>query len=232
MNSYIFKGLLFLWDAYHIATQEAPNAIDRRQWNLAARRAYESMEKTVKAVHLLMGEEPPKTHSPGMPRDFDNRVPLVTWYAWQDPHDSVTYIVTKELSPFSLRVFKCVNGVLTLLATARLGSPTPVQLLVDGSNLYVIANGRRITAVTDTGAASFTGGYWVQLEITEERLRQIKNAMRKVDKGRDDAFYYEVDVDSGTALEVTHTASSIFNSVKRHVGHNLTVSSHIGLTNH
>ena len=220
--SRLMYGITFLREARHIATTEARAALDRGLWNLAARRACDSMEKSVKAVHLLVGEEPPKVHDPPIPRGFGIRVPLVTWYAYADLRDSVTIIVTKDLTPFTLRLFKCVHGTLTHLATAPLPSPVPIGLVVDGSILRIVAGRQVVGSVTDTMAGHpLTQGRWVQLAITEDRLGQIKNAMRKAGKGRDRASYHESDVGSGEARSLVETASSIFGSVKRHVGYNL-----------
>ena len=215
-----FKGLLYLHEAFYVAAVEACSALQRDYANLAARRAYESMERSVKAVHLLVGDEPPKSHTPGLPRDLDGRIPIVAWVAREDPRKGVAILLTKPAPPeFQVRVFKYVRGTATLLQTAWAPAPGPMELALDGSTIFLRVGGADVTALTDTSSYHpLTQGQWEQSVISENKMQQIRHAMKQVGKSRNKALYSDREFAADEARALVEAALSIFKSVLGGVG--------------
>lgn len=73
----IEKGLLYLEQANKALIRDFEAAFRDGDWNIAVRRAQESIEHSVKAVYLFCGEDPPKSHFPGLRKLISRVLPVV-----------------------------------------------------------------------------------------------------------------------------------------------------------
>lgn len=197
--------------------------VQRCNWNLAARRAFESIELTIKATHLLLGEPPRKVHGEQLPsRDKLDFIPLIAWRARMDPLSSIAVIVDRAKHAHeATRVFKCVSGVLTLLSQPPGLYRANLQLMLDGSSLHLISGGLKVDSLTDTTHGGLLDGHWVSVALTASQLKAIDAARRRVATERDGAFYLEHHIAQKDSDALVASAMSIFSSVRRHAGYDL-----------
>lgn len=219
----IVTGLRFLHNARQIAAGECAMYLRDRNWNLAARRAFESIELTIKAAHFLLREAPRKRHDVGLPSaDKLDFIPLVAWRSNCDPLSTVAVIVdrARELHDVT-RMFKCVSGVLTLLSQSRGYYRANLQLEVDGSTLRLMSQGTKVASLTDTSHGSLLDGRWIQVSLTAQKLQEIDAARRRIGVERDGAFYLEHHVSQRDSELLVATASSIYSDVRKHAGYDI-----------
>jgi len=217
------KSLQLLQTARTLAIS-AQQAGDERQWNVAARHAYDSMELAIKAVWLLVGQLYPRRHNPGLPRgNFASRIPLVAWQADVDPMEgSVLIIRESQKAVDSADVLRMLRGTYTMLGTANAASVGDISLIVDGSSLYVLDGANRIYSITDPVSSSARRQHWVQLALESERWSAIERSLKAVPKGREESLYFERRIGQEEARRLVNEACGIYTDVKRHAGYDLT----------
>ncbi|HET9363220.1 MAG TPA: hypothetical protein VFO58_25905 [Vicinamibacterales bacterium] len=221
MKGYI-KALQYFREAYSILDYHCPRMQSRSEWNMAARAAYEAMEKVVKAVELLADVHLTTQHDVTLHQQVLDRLPLVAWRVDDDPMTSISLCAVKKHSPdLHVTLSKVSRGMFTSLASGRWDGSSPLSMTMSGSTIQVLSGTTAVFGVTDTTAGVSLEGHWIQVLISQPQVELLNDFLKSVSKGRNVSAYYGKVFDAQSAEAVRGNGMSLFVPVKRRVGHRI-----------
>lgn len=201
----IQKGLLFFEQSQRILQKDFNRAFDDQDWNIAIRRAQESMELAVKGTFLITGEKPSKTHSPVLRTLYREFIPGKSPTPFGQEYDLVlegeSFRIQRDSLTGALLIFKKVNGVLTEIAQAGSAAPEefqPFGLAVKDNAVKILQGGQEIASTTERLLIITTNQgdrYTLNLgglgSLPKLEIRQIDRYVSKQSKQRSATFFLD-----------------------------------------
>ena len=184
-------------------------AMKRGDWNLAVRRAQEALEVTAKGAILLLGGDPPKTHSPAFINHLrgmlesevarnSRKFPAIA-AGYLDEDNWIGGTRTGQIAG----LLKSVGGAHTMLGEVGLGDwRTGMNVDVDGSTVAMYLDGQLVLETSDTTFSGMMGPKrYLPVDMDGESWRRIAQSAEVLHRQRDPAFYREITFDHGDARD-------------------------------
>ena len=197
MNN-LTEGLTNLRAASKVLSRDFRVAYEDGDWNIAVKRAHESIEFAVKAAFYIVGKNPPEEHNLKVPDSVIKTLPLVAFHLEDDPQ-SDTVLLWRNVKNTAYRLLRVERGVATTLGscagifsqiqTRSPDSPEPFELVVEGTTVRVLQGDGRSLLVNTLSSAK--EGQWKQIPISRDQKKLIDNYVRKLYTQRNEVFYFE-----------------------------------------
>lgn len=186
------KSKLYLGNAERILTRDFRAAYKDKDWNIAVRRAQESVELAMKAVFYLCGQTPPNDHNvnvfPLLRREASFRDVLALMC---DPASGgPLYILRRDEQNNAVSLLRIVAGTWTELAAFSVGSNGDEQYGISGQKggVQVVRRGKTVLSTT---ASISTLRRREGVSVGGMNERALRKAVTVLAKGRNRAFYFE-----------------------------------------
>ncbi|MCH7921952.1 MAG: HEPN domain-containing protein [Nitrospinae bacterium] len=207
----IEKGLLYLEQANKALIRDFEAAFLDGDWNIAVRRAQESIEHSVKAIYLFCGKDPPKSHFPGLRKLLSRVLPVVFGRKEDLLIRRGPYLVRRDKLTGALRYILEEKGVYTELAAGYTEvPPAPFGLRIKDNAIKIFYGDEEIVSSTTISE--------VDLSLHRDELKQIAKIVKKLALRRAPAFYFDVLFSQADAEEAREEAWTVFRRILQIVG--------------
>lgn len=206
------KGFLYLKQAHKALERDFKVAFDDQDWNIAIRRAQESVEYAAKAVFLMCGEDPPKDHVLPLRRLLSKVLPVAFGRGDDLELRGMNFLLERDARAQRLRIWRVDNGVWVLLAEGTVSDiSAPLGLRVEGNTIKIIHGDQEVESRVDSYAVIGPGP-------TREEMKRIARYVANLASLRDPAFYFDRLLSEQDAKDAEQEAWIVLREVLRILG--------------
>ncbi len=179
------KGFIYLEQAHKALKRDFKVAFDDKDWNIAVRRAQESVEYAAKAVFLMCGKDPPEDHVPKLRKLLSKVLPVAFGRTEDLELRRMNLALKRDKQAGTLRVWKVENHVWTQLGPDQvLDVSAPFGLKVEGHTIKIIHGDQEVGSRFDSYAV-------VGLGPTRQEMKQVDSYVHALAGLRAPAFYFD-----------------------------------------